>query len=180
VKLDIQDRAALLAAARAAVEAAADGREASWATDREVLRESRGAFVTLRHRDSGELRGCIGYVEPRYPLVEAVARAAAAAARDDRFDPVTPDEVPSLEIQVSVLGRLEPISPDRVVAGTHGLVIRRGSRMGLLLPQVAPEQGWGREELLAGTCRKAGLPPEAWRLPDVELRAFTATVFVEE
>jgi AmmeMemoRadiSam system protein B/AmmeMemoRadiSam system protein A len=141
------------------------------------LREPRGAFVTLKRH--GQLRGCIGQIEARQPLAHTVSRMAVAAAfQDPRFPPVTPDEWDDLELEISVLSPLTKLDdPTQVRVGTHGLVLRKGSRSGLLLPQVAVEQGWDRETFLRQTCRKAGLPPEAWRDSDTEIFTFTADVF---
>jgi AmmeMemoRadiSam system protein A len=144
------------------------------------LSEPAGAFVTLKRRHDGDLRGCVGYVEPVFPLFEVVARAAVAAALEDRrFHPVTADELPGLAVGISVLGPLAAIRPDAVEVGRHGLVVRWAGQSGLLLPQVAIEHGWGRESFLDHTCLKAGLPSGAWRHPGAELLAFTATVFAE-
>jgi uncharacterized protein len=132
-------------------------------------------FTTL-YRD-GELRGCVGYAEPVAPLYRAVAESAQAAAfEDSRFLPVAAEEVPQLEVSLSVLTRLFPIQPEAVEVGRHGLVISQGSRRGLLLPQVPGEHGWGREMFLEQTCRKAGLPVDAWR-KGATIEAFTAEVF---
>jgi AmmeMemoRadiSam system protein A len=137
-----------------------------------------GAFVTIRR--GGQLRGCLGTLECRLPLAEEVARCAARAAREDpRFAPVEACELQALAIEVSILGPLEPIRPhddDAIVIGRHGLVVERGSRRGLLLPQVAVEWGWGPEELLAHTCLKAGLPRDAWQHGATVYR-FEAIVF---
>jgi AmmeMemoRadiSam system protein A len=139
------------------------------------LSEPRGVFTTLYLH--GALRGCVGYALPVEPLYLAVAETARAAAfEDSRFWPVTPEEARDLEISLSVLSRLFPIRPDEVEVGRHGLVVSSGSRRGLLLPQVPVECGWDRETFLQQTCRKAGLPPHAWRR-DVTLEAFTAEVF---
>ena len=140
-----------------------------------VLREPRGAFTTL-YLD-GELRGCVGYPAPIRPLYEAVAETARAAAFEDtRFWPVDAEEAPKLKISLSVLSPLFPIEAEQVEVGRHGLVISDGLRRGLLLPQVPVEHGWGRETFLQQTCRKAGLPPDAWR-KNTTLEAFTAEVF---
>jgi uncharacterized protein len=137
-----------------------------------------GAFVTIR-RD-GQLRGCLGTLECRLPLLEEVARCAARAAREDpRFAPVDASELQALAIEVSILGPLEPISPhddEAIVIGRHGLVVERGSRRGLLLPQVAVEWGWGPAELLAHSCLKGGLPRDAWQHGAIVYR-FEAVVF---
>jgi len=145
------------------------------------LREALGVFVTLRRRSDGELRGCIGYVEPRFPLAEGVAHAARAAAFDDnRFEPVRPDELDGLVIDVSVLGAPEPIDPEQVRVGVHGLILRHQGRTGLLLPQVPVEQGWDRLAFLDHTCQKAGLPPGTWHHPEAVLLGFSAQLFDEE
>ena len=147
----------------------------------EELRQKRGAFVSLKRRANRELRGCIGHTQADLPLGEAVARAAVAAATEDtRFSPVTLDELPSLTLEISVLGPLLPISPDAVVVGTHGLLVRYQGRSGLLLPQVPGNYGWDRETFLDYTCRKAGLPPATWRKPECEVLGFVAFVFSDD
>jgi AmmeMemoRadiSam system protein A len=142
------------------------------------VRERSGAFVTLTRRDSGALRGCVGYVNAVFPLWDAVARAAQAAAfDDDRFARVTLKEFWELALEVSVLGEPRPLKAEDVEVGTHGLVIRRGGRSGLLLPQVPVDHAWDRATFLDATCRKAGLPTDAWRDPATEVLGFTAEVF---
>ena len=124
-----------------------------------------------------ELRGCVGYAVPIAPLYRAVAETARAAAfEDSRFLPVTKEEAPQLEVSLSVLSRLFPIHPEAVEVGRHGLLISDGARRGLLLPQVPVEHGWDRETFLEQTCRKAGLPLDAWRKA-ATIEAFTAEVF---
>ncbi len=149
-------------------------------TDDPKLLRSGGAFVTLRKHD--DLRGCIGYLWAEGPIYETVQRMAVeAATRDPRFPPVRPEEVKDLSIEISLLSEMEQINdPETVQVGRHGLLIRRGYYQGLLLPQVAPEQGWNREEFLEGVCYKAGLPSKAWCDPETELCVFTAEVFGEE
>lgn len=142
--------------------------------------EHRGVFVTLRRRADNDLRGCVGIVEPRFPLDEAVRRAAVSAALDDsRFAPVSLAELPSLTVHVSVLTPLAPSAPEGVEVGRHGVVIRHDERSALFLPQVATEQGWDRDTLLRQLCRKAGLPPDAWRHPDCRLFTFEAETYDE-
>jgi AmmeMemoRadiSam system protein A len=174
-------RAQLLAIARRAIEARLRG---EWLPDEPVdqeLRRPSGAFVTLRRRDDSDLRGCIGYIEALYPLAETVQRAAVSAATEDhRFDPVGLDELDELVIDISVLEPAAPIRPEDVRVGTHGLIVQRGRRRGLLLPQVPVEQGWDVTTFLDHTCLKAGLPPGAWRDPETRLLGFAATVFGEE
>ncbi len=141
------------------------------------LREKRGVFVTLKQR--GDLRGCVGYVRPFKPLVEAVwEMAESAALRDHRFIPVEPKEVDRLEVEITVLSPLKPITdPDKVLVGRHGLLVSRGHLAGVLLPQVPIEHDWDRETFLAETCIKAGLDPLAWKDPATTLEIFTAEIF---
>ncbi len=127
-----------------------------------LLREKRGVFVTLWME--GELRGCVGLPYPVKPLAEAVQEASVSAAlQDPRFPPVRAEELRQIEIEISVLTQPKDIEPDQIKVGVHGLIIRRGNRSGLLLPQVAIEYGWDRETFLSQTCVKAGLPPTAWK-----------------
>ncbi|MFP4581201.1 MAG: AmmeMemoRadiSam system protein A [Candidatus Sumerlaeia bacterium] len=145
----------------------------------EPLKEKRGAFVTL-HRQ-GQLRGCIGYVQPIEPLYRTVIDNAVNAARSDpRFPPVHLDEVSEIDIEISVMTVPEPIAVDDIEVGRHGLIAKSGPMRGLLLPQVATEHGWDRETFLNHTCMKAGLPPDSWKEGDVHFDAFTAQVFGEK
>lgn len=142
------------------------------------LTEERGVFVTWKLR--GALRGCIGYVSGNGPLWRAVRElAVTAATRDSRFAPVTREEWPDLTVSVSAMTAPAPIAPEQVEVGRHGLIVTRGPRRGLLLPQVPIEWGWDRETFLEHTCRKAGLPREAWTWEDTGLQAFEAQVFDE-
>jgi AmmeMemoRadiSam system protein A len=168
--LSDEDRRTLVDLARRTAHAAARGETAPDLTNPSgPLREKGAAFVTLRI--SGELRGCIGHVEAREPLWISVRdMAEAAAVRDGRFPPLAPRELPGLEVEVSVLTPLQPLRPADIEVGRHGLLVRRGPRSGLLLPQVAVEWGWDAAEFLRRTCEKAGLPADA---PDVELYGFT-------
>jgi uncharacterized protein (TIGR00296 family) len=152
-----------------------------------VFREPRGVFVTLKQHPSGELRGCIGYPLPVVPLGEAIRDVGVAAATEDpRFPPVAPEEMLVLTVEVSILSVPQIVttaSRAATVAAVHpgrdGLIIEGYGRSGLLLPQVATEQGWGAEEFLDGTSEKAGLPPGAWHDPKVRVRRFEAEVFRE-
>jgi hypothetical protein len=141
------------------------------------LKEPRGAFVTLKKR--GELRGCIGHIVATDPLGQTVSEMAAAAAfQDPRFPALTEGELGDLEIEISVLTPLQRIHrPEEITVGVHGIYLKRGGRSGLLLPQVATEQGWDRTAFLEGTCRKAGLPADAWKDPETEIYIFSADVF---
>ncbi len=140
-----------------------------------LLRKS-GAFVTLKKK--GQLRGCIGFIEPVLPLHQAVMEASVyAACRDSRFLPVSQDELDAIEIEISVLSPLKKIlNPNMVTVGKHGLVIEKDGKKGLLLPQVAVEQSWTRETFLERACLKAGLPENAWR-SGADIFVFEAIVF---
>jgi AmmeMemoRadiSam system protein A len=142
------------------------------------LAEPRGVFTSLYLR--GELRGCVGYVLPTSPVYRAVADTARAAAFDDhRFPPVTKDEAPHLEIELSVLSPPQPILAEAIEVGRHGLLISQHGHRGLLLPQVAVEHQWDRTTFLEQTCRKAGLPRDAWQ-KGASILAFSAEVFGEK
>ena len=145
------------------------------ASDR--LDERRGAFVCLHI--GKDLRGCIGMIEGLKPLRETVKEMAIQAAfGDPRFSALDPDELDRIDIEISVLTPLERIDdPERIEIGKHGLYIRRKYRSGLLLPQVAVEQGWNRTQFLEWTCQKAGLSRKAWREPDTEVYVFSADIF---
>src|SRR6267154_964848 len=143
-----------------------------------ALAHPAAAFVTL-HRN-GQLRGCVGQVESPGPLAETVARAAISAAiHDSRFPEVRADELEKLEIEISVISVPEPILPEAIVIGFHGLLVVNGEKRGLLLPQVAGERKWSAERFLEETCDKAGLPPDVWREPSTRILAFTTEVFSE-
>jgi AmmeMemoRadiSam system protein A len=181
-QLDRADQLALLALARASVGAAVRGRpDAFVETFRPTppLVEPGAAFVTLR--EHGELRGCIGLLRFEMPLWINVREAAAAAALDDpRFYPVQERELGDLDLEVSVLEPPVDISDaSHFVAGRHGIVVERGSRRALLLPQVAGEMGWGSEQMLDAVCHKAGLPGDAWRDRGTRLSIFEASYFDE-
>ena len=179
--LNREERRLLLRVARESISAHLRGAAFEPPEARGALARECGAFVTLVRRAGAELRGCVGLMQSDRPLLETVARMAVAAATEDgRFAPVTLAELPSLAIDISVLGPMRPIRPEEVEVGRHGLLITCGRRRGVLLPQVPVEQGWDRETFLAHTCLKAGLAPDAWRLPQSELLGFTATVFDEE
>jgi AmmeMemoRadiSam system protein A len=141
------------------------------------LRENRGAFVCIYKM--GMLRGCIGSVEASDPLATTVEEMAEAAAfRDPRFRAVTEDELPHLDLEISVLTPLREISdPDEIDVGKHGIMLRKGIYSGLLLPQVASERNWDRLTFLEETCRKAGLPKTAWQDHDTKIYVFSADVF---
>jgi AmmeMemoRadiSam system protein A len=177
--LSNQEKSALLQIARQSlIEAIVHGRV--WQPDSAsgLLAERRGAFVTLHLRT--KLRGCVGQVEPRNSLPFTVARCAISAAReDDRFNPVQPEEVPQITIEISVLSPSKPIAPNVIQIGEHGLIVERGPFRGLLLPQVAAERKWTPEKFLSETCLKAGLPGDAWKSAETRVLGFSAEVFSE-
>jgi AmmeMemoRadiSam system protein A len=146
--------------------------------------QASGVFVTLKLH--GELRGCLGTLESGGEFAADVVRCAAdAASEDPRFPPLTASELADTRLEISVLTPLEAIAPDvlrggrldqALTIGVHGVVVERGRRRGLLLPQVATERGWKPEQFLRQTCVKAGLPPSAWETEALVFR-FTAEVF---
>jgi AmmeMemoRadiSam system protein A len=144
------------------------------------IKQPMGAFVTLHWK--GHLRGCIGMLEARAPLDKTVREMAEAAAlRDYRFQPVTAEEIPEIDIEISALSPLRKIDDvNEIDIGTHGIWITKGVYRGVLLPQVATEQGYDRITFLQQTCRKAGLPPDAWKDTDTIIEIFSADVFGEK
>ena len=143
----------------------------------EHLRENRGAFVTLNKH--GQLRGCIGTIQPSRPLHQVVEEMAAAAAfEDSRFDPLTVHELRDIELEISVLTPLQRVKDtNEIEIGKHGLYIKKGFYSGLLLPQVATDYNWNRQTFLEETCRKAGLHRNAWREKGTEVYLFSADIF---
>jgi AmmeMemoRadiSam system protein A len=138
----------------------------------------RGVFVTLKQ--GGELRGCIGTLTAEEGVPKTISKFASEAAfRDPRFPPLTAAEWPSVTLEVSVLSPPRRISADEVEPGRHGVILEHGQRRGLLLPQVATEWGFTREQFLAAVSQKAGLPDNAWKTPEATLYGFEAEVFTE-
>ena len=137
-----------------------------------------GAFVSIHKH--GDLRGCIGHIDADRPLTQVIAQCAVSACTSDpRFPAVKADELPEIDIEVSILGPLEAVSgPDEIEIGRHGLLVARDGRRGLLLPQVATEWKWDAATFLAHTCRKAGLPADAWK-KGASVWRFDADVFSE-
>ena len=144
-----------------------------------LLREERGIFVTLKKR--GNLRGCIGRMVPDRPLGELVGSVALQSAFEDpRFSPVTAGELADLEVEISVLTPMKQVSgPDDIVVGRDGVLLQQRGKSAVFLPQVAPEQGWSRDEMLDHLSQKAGLPAKAWREPGACFLTFQAIVFGE-
>jgi AmmeMemoRadiSam system protein A len=176
---DLDRRALLRLARQAVIEAVSHESLPQQIPVHGIFAERRGAFVTLhvRHR----LRGCIGVTEAHDPLGDSIVRCAVSAAlQDPRFPPVRSEEIPDLQIEISLLSSPARIRPQDIEIGRHGLLIARGRQRGLLLPQVATEHRMNAEQFLQETCRKAHLPLEAWRDPDVELFGFTCEILSED
>ena len=170
-----EERMILLGLAHRAIAAGLSKAELSLEPPSSHLAEPRGAFTTLYHH--GELRGCVGHVFATEPLYRNIAQTAQLAAfQDTRFHPVTAEELPGIAVSLSVLSPLKSISADEIEIGKHGLLVTMAGRRGLLLPQVPEEHGWDRLQFLEQTCRKAGLPPNAWN-QGASIEAFTAEVF---
>lgn len=144
-----------------------------------------GAFVTLRRPaaargEVGPLRACMGVIEPRKPLADAVVSSAVSAAHDPRFPQMRRAELDGLVLEVSVLSPPRRVAgPQSVVLGRDGVVLSKSGRSAVFLPQVATETGWSRDEFLTHLAQKAGLPGNAWR-SGCSLETFTAQVFGEE
>ena len=178
--LNESQQAVVLKLARTAIGEYLDsGRETTIPPD-DFLKLPAGAFVTLKM--DGELRGCIGYIEAVYPLGETLVKCAiASAVHDPRFPELRKGELEHVKIEVSVLSPVWQLKdPEEIEVGRHGIIISLGPYRGLLLPQVATEQGWDRMTFLKHTCRKAGLPFDAWQNPSAKIEIFTAHVFGEE
>jgi len=173
-----EERALLLGLAHESIVSALEHREIPLDPPSPHLAESRGAFTSLYLR--GELRGCVGYVLPVNSVYRAVADTARAAAFEDtRFYPVRLEEARHLQIELSILSPPRPSEPDAVEVGRHGLLISMAGYRGLLLPQVPIEHHWDRVTFLEQTCRKAGLPRDAWQ-HGAKVETFTAEVFGEK
>ncbi len=139
----------------------------------------QGAFVTLKKH--GELRGCIGHMAENLPLVQVVGKMAMAAAfRDPRFRPVRHEELKDIEIEISVLTPFKKVSGyDDIVVGRDGVLLQKQGASAVFLPQVAPEQGWDRDEMLSHLCMKAGLDADCWK-QKAEFMTFQAKIFSEK
>lgn len=156
----------------------------------ELFAEKRGVFVTLNTLEgrTRSLRGCIGYPEPIKPLAEAIRDVTVYASEDPRFPyPVLPEELDHIVVEVSVLTLPTALRaarradlPPMIRLGVDGIIISKGHRSGLFLPQVAVEQGWDQEAFITEACGKAGLPPDAWLDRETEVMTFQAEVFAEK
>ena len=177
-----EKRFALEVARNALQEHLGGGGVSEYSTSSPCLIQRRGCFVTLRLRESGELRGCRGECRPTRPLIESVIRQTISSATDDaRFSSVTEDELPCLTIRISALTALQRIRPDEIVLGRHGLLVIQGRRSGLLLPEVPERFGLGTAaEFLEALFRKAGITPKESEQGDLELHAFETEAWDDE
>ena len=176
-----EEERAMTAMARAALEKLLNGEALpKFVPQSNRLKESSGVFVTLKSR--GQLRGCIGYVEGRKPLYQAIpAMAAAAAFEDPRFPPLAKNELAGLKIEVTILSPLHKVKDfDEIEVGRHGILVKSGFNQGLLLPQVAAEENWDRKAFLKHACLKAGLDPDDFRKESVEVYTFEGAVICEQ
>jgi len=189
-ELEVEDGQAMIALVRAALKGGLthDTSVAGWFASHEEIDRwlaPAGAFVTLhntgaRVRIDGRLRACMGVVEAKEPLIDAVIQAAVMAAQDPRFPPLTLEELDEVEIEVSVLSPMRPASSYRFIEpGVHGVLMAKNGRRALYLPQVATEQGWNRDEMLDNLSLKAGLERKSWQ-HGARFEVFTAQVFTED
>ena len=177
LKFSKDERALLKKVATDSIESALFERPEGALEVPERLKEKMGAFVCLKTR--GELKGCIGYIKGVLPLHQTIREMARQAAfHDPRFMPLSPAEWKHTDIEISVLTPFIKVRDvEGIEVGKHGLYIEKGGHSGLLLPQVAIEQGWNRDEFLEFTCMKAGLPRDAWKDADATIYIFSADVF---
>ncbi len=156
------------------------GKRLDFKEDDSLFNREMGAFVTIHKK--GQLRGCIGNIIGRGPLYLTVKNMAIESSTGDpRFSPVSVNELEDIDIEISVLSELEKITdPNTIEIGKHGVLVRKGFRSGVYLPQVGTETGWSREEFMNSLCAsKAGLPQDAWKKGEVDIYVFTAEVFGE-
>lgn len=173
------ERAEILRLARRSVEEAVlHGRLLTSYPETEIFRRRCGVFVTLHV--SGKLRGCIGVIDPEEELGKSVIQTAMGAALEDpRFVRIQPEELGLMKVEVSLLSELRATTAEEIIVGRDGLLIGRGRRRGLLLPQVATEHHLDRVRFLEEACLKAGLPRDAWKEADTSIQRFTCEVFSE-
>lgn len=183
-ELGAADGKVLLATARESIVSRLEGRSPRWPVAGSTLSIVRGAFVTLRvGKGAGAaLRGCIGRMNAKESLVRTVREMAVSAAFEDpRFPPLERHELPSISIEVTVLGPMRQVDDvSDIEVGRHGVYLSKGWHSAVFLPQVAGEQGWGRDELLVNLCYKAGLSASSWKDNDARFQIFEGKIFEEE
>ena len=174
-----KEKRILLVTARERIKEDLDLGKADYPAPTKIMQEVCGAFVTLH--SGGMLRGCIGNIIGRQPLINTIKEMAHAAAFEDpRFPKLSAAEFMEIDIEISVLSPLRRISSiEEIVVGTHGIYMQRGYSAGVLLPQVAVEQNWDRMTFIKHTCLKAGLPVDAWKDPNLKIDIFSGIIFSE-
>ena len=187
--MDLKTGTFLVGQARLAIEAyLARGERLEWATQDPSLLEKKGVFVTLLEGSEGKrLRGCIGAPYPDGPLISQLMDVAVEAATSDpRFPSVSPSEFKNIIVEVTVLSNPEPLRvqrpleyKDQIKVGRDGIIVEGMGSRGLLLPQVAVDEGFDSEEFLSQCCLKAGLLPDAWLSDGVKVSRFRGQVFSE-
>ncbi|MBN1298477.1 MAG: AmmeMemoRadiSam system protein A [Actinobacteria bacterium] len=181
INLNPEQKKMLLEIARKTIENAVTGKNMpAYKIEDRILNTECGAFVTI-HKN-GNLRGCIGNVIGRGPLWKTVMQMAVEASlHDPRFSPLSESELEDIDIEISVLSPFEKIADiEKIEVGVHGIFIKKGYYQGLLLPQVATEYGWTRNQFLEHTCLKAGMHTDCYRDKGCEILIFSATVFGEK
>ena len=172
------EKTILLSTARESIASQLEERQGIYPATTDKLETPLGSFVTLHIE--GKLRGCIGHMLPLKALIEDIKILARESAfHDPRFPGLSLKELDYIDIEISVLSPLENTSPDKVVVGKHGIIMKNGYNSGVLLPQVPVEQGWDREEFLTHTCYKAGMQGDCWKDPGTQIETFTAVIFGE-
>jgi AmmeMemoRadiSam system protein A len=174
----------LLDLARASLRSALSGQEPPPLPDHPELAQPAGCFVSLHETSGHKLRGCVGRLDARTPLAQAVVAMAQAVLEDPRFltTPVMPDELPGLDIELSILSPLRPAEhPLDFDPNLDGIYLTFGDRSGCFLPQVARETGWSKQQLLDRLCtEKLGLSSMAWKHPGSRLFRFTTLLIGPE
>ncbi len=183
----LEDGEKAVKTARKAIESAVKNEYISDIELPQKFQKKMGAFVTINRYPSEDLRGCIGYPEPIFPLKDAIVKGAENATQDPRFPALRKNELDSIVVEVSLLTPPKKLKyddpkelPEKIICGKHGLIASMGGRRGLLLPQVPVDQGWNEKEFLDHTCIKAGLRPSDWREGNCELEVFEGMVFAEK
>tara|TARA_B100000686_G_scaffold206487_1_gene213343 strand:- start:1070 stop:1636 length:567 start_codon:yes stop_codon:yes gene_type:complete len=180
-QLSAEFRLKLLVVARESLENfLQNGNYIKFTTEIPELLEKRAVFITFRKKGNGNLRGCIGQSKPLYPLIEAVAKTAISCSiHDTRFPPLKIEELSDLLIEINVLSPLSQSKPKDVEIGKHGLMIKKGSKGSIFLPEVAVSNGWDLHTFFDELCRKADLPEGSWNNPETELYVFESEAWGE-
>ncbi len=181
-KLNLKAQKKLLEIARKTLESFLEnGKIPEFEISNSQLLEPHGVFVTLRK--SGRLCGCIGELETKKPLWKLIIEmVVSAAAKDPRFSPVRLIELPEIKIEISVLSPLKKVDDvGKIKLGVHGVMVEKGLRKGVFLPQVAHETGWNKETFMNQLCfQKVGVSEDSWQKGDVDIFIFTVQVFEEK